>query len=96
LLCIETDEHQHKYYSQQDEENRYNDAYMGFVAKWIWIRFNPDKYKGKDGKNKNPTISTRLTSLKTEIDRQIERISNDEHCQESPIEIYYMYYDKVI
>ena len=93
MLCIETDEHQHKYYSQQDEENRYNDAYMGFVAKWIWIRFNPDKYKGKDGKNKNPT---RLTSLKTEIDRQIERISNDEHCQESPIEIYYMYYDKVI
>jgi hypothetical protein len=38
ILCIETDENQHKYYSKQDEGDRYNDAYMGFAAKWIWIK----------------------------------------------------------
>ena len=37
---------------------------MAFTGKWIYIRFNPDKFTKKNGKNANPTISSRLHILK--------------------------------
>ena len=49
LLVIETDENQHKSYKEMDEETRYNDLYMAFSGRWVYIRFNPDKYKGNNG-----------------------------------------------
>ena len=91
LLVVETDENQHKSYDTMDEEIRYHDLCMAYSGKWIYIRFNPDKYKSKNGKNKNPEISTRLIQLKKEIDKQIERIKNEENTE--PLEIQYMYYD---
>ena len=74
-----------------DEETRYDDLMMAYSGKWIYIRFNPDKYKSIKGKNKNPEISTRLTALKQEIEKQIERIKNEENTE--LIERIYMYYD---
>ena len=56
MLAIETDENQHKNYSKEDEIPRYNDLYI-----FIW--FNPDKYKNEKGKTTN-------TMLKDEIDKQ--------------------------
>ena len=91
LLAIETDENQHKSYDQMDEETRYNDLFMAHSGKWIYIRFNPDKYISKNGKRKNPTIATRLKQLKIEIDRQIKRIENEDNTEF--IEHIYMYYD---
>ena len=35
-----------------DEDTRYNDLYMAYSGKWIYIRFNPDKYKDKKGDSK--------------------------------------------
>jgi hypothetical protein len=92
LLCIETDENQHKRYNTEDEEIRYDDLYMVYSGKWIFIRFNPDKYKDKSGRNKNPSISTRLTVLKKEIKKQIERIQNEEN--KDLVEIIKLYYDE--
>jgi hypothetical protein len=91
LLVVETDENQHKSYDKMDEEIRYDDLYMAYPGKWIYIRFNPDKYKSKNGKNKNPEIATRLTELKKEIEKQINRIKNEENID--PLEIKYMFYD---
>jgi hypothetical protein len=91
LLCIETDENQHKNYNKDDEETRYNDLMMIHGGKLIFIRFNPDKYKEKN-KNKNPTISTRLIVLKEEIEKQIERINNEENVE--LLEEIFLYYDK--
>ncbi len=90
LLCIETDEEQHKKYNKNDEEIRYDDLMMIHGSKFIFIRFNPDKYKEK-GKNKNPTISTRLPKLKEEIEKQIKRIENEENIE--LLEEIFMYYD---
>ena len=56
LLCIETDENQHKYYKEKDERIRYDDLMMIHGGKFIFIRFNPDKYK-ENGVSKNPTIA---------------------------------------
>ena len=47
MLCIEIDENQHKYYVKQDEINRYDDLFMSFSGKYIFIRYNPDKFKDK-------------------------------------------------
>ena len=91
LIAIETDENQHKSYDKMNEETRYDDLYMGFGAKWIYIRFNPDKYKSLNGKNKNPTIATRLFTLENEINKQINRIENDEN--NDLVERIYLYYD---
>jgi hypothetical protein len=92
LLAIETDENQHKSYDKMDEETRYNDLYMVHSGKWIYIRFNPDKYKDKKEEIKNLSISKRLKRLKKEIDKQIKRIENEENNE--LVERIYLYYDK--
>ena len=63
---------------------------MAYSGKWIYIRFNPDRYY-TSGKRKNPTISTRLYRLKEEIDKQIERIKNEENTE--LVKRVYLYYD---
>ena len=91
LLVVETDENQHKGYDEMDEEVRYDDLFMVHGGKWIYIRFNPDKYKSKNGKNKNPEIATRLFALQKQIETQLARISNEENTE--ILERHYMYYD---
>ena len=92
LLVVETDENQHKSYDSMDEEIRYDDLYMAFSGKWVYIRFNPDKFKTKAGKNKNPEIATRLEALQKELHKQITRIQNEENTE--PVERIYMFYDE--
>jgi hypothetical protein len=94
LLCIETDENQHKSYDKKDEEERYNDLLSAFTCKYIFIRFNPDSYSNKNGKKCNPSISTRLSILKEEIDKQIKRIENEEN--NDLLEIKYLYFDNYL
>ncbi len=91
LLCVETDEGQHKDYNKKDEEIRYDDLFMLHSGKFIFIRFNPDKYKNKDNKSVNPMLYTRLPILKEEIEKQIERIQNEENNE--LLEIIKLYYD---
>ena len=91
MLAIETDENQHKSYDEMDEEIRYDDLFNAFSGKWVYIRFNPDKFRNKAGVSKNPTIATRLIELKAEMERQIQRIEAEENTE--LLEIKYMYYD---
>lgn len=90
LLCIEVDENQHKGYNNSDEELRYDDLYMLHSGKFIFIRFNPDKFKF-EGKTYNPIINTRLVRLKDKIERQFFRIENE--LNNDLIEIIKLYYD---
>ena len=92
LLCIETDENQHKGYSKADEEARYHDLFMAYGGKFVFIRFNPDKYKDKNGKSNNPMLFNRLIVLEEEINKQIKRIENDENIE--LLEVVELYYDK--
>lgn len=91
LLAIETDENQHKSYDSMDEETRYDDLYMAYSGKWIYIRFNPDKYIDSKGKTQNPNIDRRLNILKTEIDKQIQRIEKEDNTE--LVERIYLFYD---
>lgn len=94
LLCIETDENQHKNYSKTDEEARYHDLFMAYGGKIIFIRFNPDKYKDKNGKSCNPMLVNRLPILENEINKQIKRIENYENSE--LLEVIELCYDKYI
>lgn len=92
LLCIETDEFQHKFYDKNDEEIRYDDLFMLHGGKFIYIRFNPDKFKNKYGKTCNPMLSNRLEILREEIEKQINRIQNEENIE--LLEIIKLFYDE--
>jgi hypothetical protein len=91
LLCIEVDENQHKRYNNKDEEIRYDDLFMIHGGKFIFIRFNPDKFINNLGTKKNPYMKRRMEYLQKEIDRQIERINNEENNE--LLEIEYLFYD---
>ena len=71
MLCIEVDENQHKYYIKEKEIERYNDLFMDFSGKYIFIRYNPDKYIDKLGKSKNPMFETRMEILEKSINKHI-------------------------
>jgi len=62
-------------------------------GKFIFIRFNPDKYVNSDGIVIETSIKKRLGDLKDEIDKQIERISADEN--KDLVEIIYLFYDEI-
>ena len=76
LLCVEVDENQHSTYMK--DEIRYNDLYMSFSGKFVFIRFNPDNYK-VNGVLKKTQIKTRLKSLSDEIINHTTRIEKEEN-----------------
>ena len=90
MLCIEIDENQHKYYVTLDERARYDNLYMDFSGKYIFIRYNPDPYK-LNNKKRNPEFSNRMEKLENEMEKHIKRIENDEN--QDLIEIHHLYYD---
>jgi hypothetical protein len=91
LLCIEVDENQHKRYNKEDETIRYDDLYMLHGGKFIFIRFNPDKFINILGTEKNPYMKKRMNYLYNEINYQIERINNEKN--EELLEISYLFYN---
>ena len=91
LLCIEVDENQHKRYKENDEEIRYDDLFMLHGGKFIFIRFNPDKFINANNTEKNPYMKIRMPLLKNEINKHVERIINEEN--KDLLEIFYLFYD---
>jgi len=85
MLAVETDEFGHRSYDPKDEEIRYDDLFMIFSGKWVWIRFNPDPNK----ESKKTSLESKLDNLIEEISNQIKRIENEEN--EKIIEIIKMY-----
>ena len=80
IIALETDEKQHRYYDRKKEEIRYDDLYMIYSGKWIFIRFNPDSYS-VNGIKKDPQLDSSLLVLLEEIEKQTIRIGNDENTE---------------
>ena len=91
LLCVETDEYQHKRYNAADEEIRYDDLYLIHSGKFIFIRFNPDKYINSDGKQMDTPIKKRMPDLQAEVNKQIARILDEENNE--LLEIVHLFFD---
>ena len=93
MLCIEIDEEQHKKYIKQDEQHRYDDLLMVFSGKYIFIRYNPDKFIDKFKSSKNPYFETRMEVLENFINKHIARIHNNEN--NDLVEIHHVFYDEI-
>lgn len=91
MLAIEVDERQHKHYDEKDEELRYDDVYMIHSGKWVFVRFNPHLYKNEKGQRVNPQRDKRLAYLKTFVEQQVKKITNDENTE--LLEIHKLFYD---
>lgn len=91
LLCVETDENQHRSYSREDEEARYNDLVAQFTCKFIFIRFNPDSFLDSKGHRRNPPLAQRLKVLQATMNLHIERIEREENTD--LFEVYYLFFD---
>jgi len=91
LVCIETDEFQHRRYNKDDETDRYDDLYMIHSGKFIFIRFNPDKYSGENC-SKYETLESRLPILHAEICKQICRVEQEKNIE--LLEIFNLFYDE--
>lgn len=89
MLCIEIDENQHKWYDKKDEQDRYDNLFMDFSGKYVFIRYNPDKYK-INGNIKNPRFETRMEGLLKEINKHTVRIEKDENM--GLVEIFHLFY----
>jgi hypothetical protein len=93
MLCIEIDEDQHKSYIKENEKARYDDLFMDYSGKYIFIRYNPDKFKDKYGKSKNPYFDTRMEVLENVINKHILRIQAEDN--ENLLEIHHVFYDEI-
>ena len=91
MLCVEIVEDQHKRYLKQDEEHRYDDLFMDFSCKYIFIRYNPDPYRDADGKKRNPRFDTRTALLEQLIIMLTRRINHELNTE--LVEIHHLCYD---
>ena len=91
MLCVETDESQHKRYNTKDEEIRYDDLYLIHSGKFVFIRFNPDKYTNSNGTIIDTVLKKRMPDLEAEVNKQIKRILHDENNE--LLEIVHLFYD---
>ena len=91
ILAIEVDEHQHRGYDQDDEVIRYDDLYMGFSGKWIFIRFNPNAFKGNDCKFKRVALQQRISTLLEVIQHHEKRIHDESNTE--MLEIHKLFFN---
>ena len=84
MIAVETDEFAHVSYDEVDEIIRYDDLYMIFSGKWIYIRFNPDDNRSK------VDFEDKLNALIDTIHACIERIENEEN--DELVEIIKLFY----
>jgi hypothetical protein len=87
-LCIEIDEHQHKSYAAGYDEARYNDLFLDFSGRYMFLRVNPDPFR-KQGQRLDPPFEARLHEVVATI-RELIKHGPMGH---DLIEITHLFYD---
>ena len=78
-------------YVKDHENARYDDLFMDFSGKYIFIRFNPDSFL-KTGKRQNPDLQSRMPALEDQMLKQVDRVKKYEN--KSLVEIVDLFYDQ--
>jgi len=79
VLAIETDEKAHISKDKQDEINRYDDLFVAFGAKFVFIRFNCDTNREEHGAK--TSLEHKIQALLSCIGTQITRIRKNENTE---------------
>lgn len=90
MLCIEIDQDQHKSYKLINEIKRYTEFINNNNYKYIFIRYNPDKYTTDDVIH-NPEKEIRFVALSNEVAKQFTLIKNNKI--DKKLDIIYLFYD---
>jgi hypothetical protein len=69
-LCVEVDEYQHKSYAAEYEESRYQDLFMDFSGRYVFLRINPDSFT-KDGVRCSPSFEERREVVLADVKRVV-------------------------
>jgi len=77
VLAIETDENAHVGYDKEDENIRYDDLFVVFGTKCIFIRFNCDTIREEHGAK--TSLEHKIQALLLCIGTQITRIRKNEN-----------------
>jgi len=87
-LCIEIDENQHKYYASDYEEERYNDLFVDFSGRYVFLRVNPDSFKIQ-GHKVDPSFEERFSTVK----RAIKIVIENGPLRDNLVEVHHVFYD---
>jgi DNA-binding GntR family transcriptional regulator len=95
MLCIEIDENQHKSYAKNDDVSRYNELFMDFSGRYVFLRVNPDAYR-MSGRKVNPSFETRLACVIEKLNELIDAIAQSDGMMATDVlvEVHHMFYDK--
>jgi len=87
-LCIEIDENQHKTYAVGYEEARYNDLFLDFSGRYLFLRVNPDAFSDH-GCRQDPPFEERFEIVRGAILQAIDegRTTSD------LVEVNHFFYD---
>jgi hypothetical protein len=61
-LAVEIDENQHKAYAADYETSRYDDLFMDFSGRYVFLRINPDAFMC-NGERVNPSFDERAPTV---------------------------------
>jgi len=79
VFAVETDEKAHVSYNKVDEINRYDDLFVAYSAKFVFIRFNCDTTREQLGAK--TSLDHKIQVLLECIGTQIARIRNNENTE---------------
>lgn len=88
-LCIEIDEHQHKSYAAGYEIARYNDLFMDFSGRYVFLRVNPDPFRC-GGKHTDIPFEERFEQVHKAI---LQFLESGPLTEEQLVEVYHYFYD---
>ena len=95
LFGIEIDERQHKDRESNYEFERYNDLYMGYSGRHVFIRISPfGSYTTKDGSRRNPEFEERFEVAKEVISNKLEELCSEVTCSDSLLDVTTLFFDE--
>lgn len=91
IFAIEIDENQHKDRAPDYEATRYNDLFMDFSGRYIFLRINPDPYK-VNGVEQDPSFTHRLALAEDKLADLLADL--DERAEDAElVTVHHLFYD---
>lgn len=93
ILAIEIDEFEHKRYPANDEEARYNNLFLDFSGRYVFLRINPDEFvESASGNIVDPPFEERLAAVCKKINDIVLKIKRGDG--DDLVTVHHMFYSQ--